>query len=518
MLEATPQLKRVISVFTLVMINVIAIDSLRNVPAAAEYGFSLIFYYGLAALIFFIPASLVAAELATGWPENGGIYVWVRAAFGPRVGFLAIWLQWIENVIWYPTMMSFIAATFLYAINPDIASNKGYLLAMMLSLFWLATIINMMGMRISGIVSVITALFGTLLPMMFIVILGIDWVASDHPRQIQFTVAQFLPDLTKLDNLAFLTAVLLSLVGVELSATHAQEVKHPQRDYPRAMIVSVLIIITSLVLSSLAIALVVPKEKINLVNGLIQAFAAFFEAYHLPQLTAIIAMLIVVGGFGGVAAWIIGPSKGLLIATHDHVIPHPLKKINQAGVPVGLLILQGIIFTVLCSLFLYFPSINSSYWVLTALTTQLYMLMYFIMFLSALRLRYTQPEVIRSYRVPGGYKGMWITASLGMIGSLITLLIGFVPPAKFDFGGTIKYELILVVGFIIFCIPPLLVKVTPQAKSDHGIGQATGDINMISMQDDLRKYRTLGIPVLQLMGLIAVGGMVLTLIYKFFFG
>ena len=89
---------RALSVFSLVMINIIAIDSLRNVPAAAEYGSSLVVYYALAAILFFIPSAFVSAELATGWPKNGGIYIWVREAFGPRWGLFAIWLQWIENV------------------------------------------------------------------------------------------------------------------------------------------------------------------------------------------------------------------------------------------------------------------------------------------------------------------------------------------------------------------------------------------------------------------------------------
>src|SRR6478672_5976935 len=102
--------KKVLSVFSLVMINIIAVDSLRTLPISAKLGMSLIFYYVIAALIFFIPVALVAAELATAFPNTGGIYVWVREAFGKRVGFITIWLQWIYNVVWYPTILAFIAA------------------------------------------------------------------------------------------------------------------------------------------------------------------------------------------------------------------------------------------------------------------------------------------------------------------------------------------------------------------------------------------------------------------------
>ena len=110
--------KKIISIFTLVMINLAAIGSIRNWPTIAETGFSSIFFFLLAALVFFLPTALVSAELATGWPKIGGIFVWVREAFGKRLGFLAIWLLWVENVIWYPTILSFIAATVAYTFDP----------------------------------------------------------------------------------------------------------------------------------------------------------------------------------------------------------------------------------------------------------------------------------------------------------------------------------------------------------------------------------------------------------------
>src|SRR3990167_3223412 len=106
--------KKILSVFSLVMINIIAVDSLRTLAITAELGFSLVFYYLIAALAFFIPAALVAEELATAYPNTGGIYIWVREAFGIRVAFITSWMQWIYNVVWYPTMLAFIAGTIAY--------------------------------------------------------------------------------------------------------------------------------------------------------------------------------------------------------------------------------------------------------------------------------------------------------------------------------------------------------------------------------------------------------------------
>ncbi|HSX12174.1 MAG TPA: amino acid permease, partial [Rhabdochlamydiaceae bacterium] len=108
---------RALSVFTLAMINVAAVGSVKSWPFIAEYGFAALFYLILTALFFFFPVSLVSAELATGWPKKGGVFVWVKEAFGPKWGFLAIWLLWVENLAWYPTILSFISSTIAYIID-----------------------------------------------------------------------------------------------------------------------------------------------------------------------------------------------------------------------------------------------------------------------------------------------------------------------------------------------------------------------------------------------------------------
>ena len=183
--------KKTITVFTLAMINMAAIGSVKNWPTIAEYGFSSIFYYVLAAIIFFLPSALVAAELATGWPKIGGIFVWVKEAFGHRLGFLSIWLLWVENVIWYPTILTFISATFAYMLNPALASNKTYLILTSLSAFWFMTYLNLKGMKISGWISTFGVIFGTFVPAAVIIGLGSLWFFSGSPLQIDFSLQSF---------------------------------------------------------------------------------------------------------------------------------------------------------------------------------------------------------------------------------------------------------------------------------------------------------------------------------------
>lgn len=456
--ELTKSLKpKVLGVFSIAMINVIAVDSLRSLPFSAQYGFALVFFYILGAICFFFPTAMVAAELATGWPNRGGIYVWVREAFGERTGFFVIWVQWIYNVIWYPTILSFIAGTFAYLINPQLAENKIYMLSVIVLTFYGTTLVNWFGMRLSGVMSTFCALIGTLIPMFFIIVMGIVWLWQGNPAQINFSMQSFLPSLTDLNNIAFLLAVLFGLIGMEMSAVHADEVRDPGKTFPRAMWYSSIVVLFSLVFSSLAIALVVPHQQLSVVTGLIQAFMVFFNQYHLTWMGPVIALLIIIGGLGNVAAWVIGPTKGLLVATLDGSAPPFLAKINKKGVPVIILLLQAAIVTVLCVMFLLMPTVSSSYWALTAITAQLALIVYIIMFAAALRLRYKEPNQPRAYRVPGGKVGMWLLTMVGIVACVTTIFLGFVPPAQLPVGNIFKYEAILIAGMIVFCLPPFIL-------------------------------------------------------------
>lgn len=449
--------QRVLSVFSLVMINVIAVDSLRTLPISAEYGFSLIAYYCFAAITFFIPVALVAAELATAWPQTGGIYVWVRQAFGKRVAFITIWLQWIYNIVWYPTILAFIAATLCYLFAPDYAENKVYLVTMVLTLFWLATLANCFGMRVSSIVSTLGAIAGTLVPMLFITLLGVMWLYRGMPAHIDISWHALMPDLSSLSNLTLFSGVLFGLLGMEMSAVHAEEVKNPQRDYPKALLISTIIIFSSLMFGSLAIALVVPQQKLSLVSGLIEAFDIFFQAYHWHWLTPIVAILIVVGSLSGVAAWIIGPTKGLLVAAEDGSIPEKFTKVNRHGAPVNLLIAQGVIFSLLSTVFLSMDSINASYWVLSALTAQLALLVYVFMFAAAIKLRFSHPNAKRTFKIPGGNKAMIAVAGIGLLTCVTVIFLGFIPPAQIKISNNYLFEGFLIGGMLIFVILPALL-------------------------------------------------------------
>lgn len=447
------RLPKTLTIFSLAMINVAAIGSVKNWPFIAEYGFASIFFLILAAVVFFFPVSLVSAELATGWPEQGGIYVWIREAFGHRTGFLAIWLLWIENVAWYPTILSFIAATLAYAIDPTLSENTSYNVILVISLFWIATFLNLFGMRLSSLLSTIGAICGTFIPAAVIITLGGVWYFSGTPLATAVNAKALLPDFSSWNQIVFFTGVLLALSGMEMSSIHARDVKDPQRDYPRAILLSALLILILSILGVLSIAFVIPKEQISLVGGSIQAISIFFNYHHLNSLTSWISFIICIGAFGSICTWVIGPSKGLLAAARGGDLPASLTKVNHEGVPTRLLILQLSIVTILSLFFLLMPSVSSGFWLLTVLVAQLYLIMYILLFAAAIRLRYSHPHIQRAYSVPGGNVGIWITSVIGILACLFALIIGFFPPSQVAISSTF-YATFLIVGIVIGCIAP----------------------------------------------------------------
>lgn len=455
--EPKPKIRRTLSVFTLAMINMAAIGSVKNWPVTAEYGFSSIFYLLLAAVIFFIPVSLVAAELATGWPKSGGVFVWVKEAFGHRTGFLAIWLLWIENAIWYPTILSFIAATIAYIFDPALANNTTFTLSIILISFWGATLMNLLGMKISGWISSISVVLGTFIPGGLIIILGLIWYFTGKPLEISMTWDSLIPNMGSVEQIVFFTGVLLSLCGMEMSAIHARDVKHPQKDYPRAILLSGLLIIGMSILGVLAISSVIPQKQISLVAGSMQAFSYFVDAYNLKWMTPYIALLIALGAFGSLSTWVIGPTKGLLAAARDGDLPPYFRAVNKEGMPKRLLLVQAIFVSLLSLIFVFMPTVSSAFWILSAVVVQLYLVMYILLFAAAIKLRYKRPKTERPYKIPGGKAGIWAVAGLGIVSSCFAMVIGFFPPAQIETGSTLFYVLFLILGVILASLAPSII-------------------------------------------------------------
>ncbi|MBS0286877.1 MAG: amino acid permease [Proteobacteria bacterium] len=446
---------RVLGVFTLSMISVSAIIALRNLPTLAKNGFSVVFILSLASLVFFIPVALSCAELASGWPKKGGVYAWVKEAFGIRSGALAVWLEWIESVVWLPTVLSFIASSIAYCINPHLVEHRYFMLAVMLAVLWSGTFLNFLGTQTSGWVSTVGIIAGSIIPGLAIVALGSYWLTSGQPTHITFSSSTFLPDFS-FSSLSYFTVVALGFAGIEVAAFYVQDTKNPQRTFPRATFIAAIIIIVLYVLGALSIAIVIPKDDLHLSAGMMQAMKTFFTFLEIPWAVPLFALLSVAGGLALLNTWILGPSKGLLTSAQNNDLPEFTKYTNRFGSPVAILLMQAIIGTLLISMNLFIPTMNQFYWIFQTQAAQLILMMYFMIFLSVIKLRYTQPDTPRLYQIPGGKIGLWVVAGSGALFCVVAFCLGFIPPEEYQFIDNKTYFVILLSGIIVFSAPPFI--------------------------------------------------------------
>ena len=457
--------KRVLGFFVLVTLNLAVITSLRNVPLVAQYGLSSISYCIISALVFILPTALVSAELATGWPKAGGVFIWVKEALGDKWGFTAIWLQWVHNLPWYPAMLTFIGTLFAYSFGaPELAQNKVFALTVTLVGFWAITILNFFGVKTSGWFSSISVILGALLPGVLLIILGFVWYGKGMPSEINFTWKGVLPDFKNFNNIAFLTGMFLTFAGLEVTAVHAKDVINPRKNYPRAIFLAALISLILFSVGALVIAMVIPSDSISLVSGIIDVFIQTLAVVKMTKLAYVIALFIAIGALGELNAWVLGVAKGLFITGRHGLLPPFFQKVNKHGTPTNILIFQAIIVSLASVVFLLMKSVDTAYWMLIAISAQLYILMYIMMFISGIKLRYSKPDVNREYRISGGNYGMWLIAGVGIIAGTFAVIVGFVPPIDLQIHSKFSYVLTMAIILVVLSVFPLIMQMFKKAE------------------------------------------------------
>ena len=452
-----------LSVATLAIMNVTAVVSLRGLPAEAEYGVSSAFYYLFAAIVFLIPTALVAAELAAMFSDKqGGVFRWVGEAFGKRMGFLAIWLQWVESTIWYPTVLTFGAVSLAFigmnhAYDMTLASNRLYTLVVVLGIYWLATFISLKGMSWVGKVSKFGGLVGTIIPAGLLVILAIVYLVSGGTSQMDFH-GSFFPDLTNFNNLVLASSIFLFYAGMEMGGIHVKEVDNPSKNYPKAVLIGSLVTVLIFVLGTFSLGIIIPKEDINLTQSLLVGFDRYFAFIKASWLSPIIAIALAFGVLAGVLTWVAGPSKGIFAVGRAGYLPPFFQKTNKIGVQRNILLIQGAIVTLLGLLFVVMPSVQSFYQILSQLTVLLYLIMYLMMFAAAIYLRYNLKDADRPFRIGGKGNGlMWLIGGLGFLGSLLAFILSFIPPGQIAVGSNAMWYSVLVIGCIVVVVAPLII-------------------------------------------------------------
>jgi len=412
----------------------------------------------VAALIFLIPTALISAELATGWPSAGGVYKWIKLAFGDRSAFVGAWMLWVQMFFGMVMIGSFIAAMIAFIFKPALASNNIYIAVVTIVIYWVATIINMKGLKSGSLISSVGFLVGVLIPFILILGFGLNYFLGSNPIQLpKFTWAQALPNFSSIRNLAFFVGIIFLYSGMEVSSVHANEVKNPQKNYPLAMLIAAIFIMVLNIFGAFAIEIAEPRSSINLASGIMQTFKIFFIEQNVSWLIPIVAFMAAVGAFGQLSTWVLGPSTAMLQVAKNGFMPKWWQKTNSAGVPIRFVLVQATMVSLVALIYVVVPAVNTGFFMVLILTTVLYAVMYLLLFASGIKLRYKYPDVKRTYRVPGGNIGMWIVGGLGFLAMLFVILISFFPPANLKIGSPVFYVLFMVLGLLIFVTLPIII-------------------------------------------------------------
>jgi amino acid transporter len=439
-----------ISWLALAFMTTASVASLRSSPTMAVYGLACVFLYVVPAIIFLLPQALVAAELASGW--DGGVFRWVSEGLSGPWGMLAVWCQFAMTIFYYPTLLGFVASTLAYVFNPDLATNGVYTGIVIVVVFWLGVWMSARG-GVGGIAKLASSglLIGTLIPGALLVVLGIIYLLQGNGSAAPMDASHLLPKWAGIASLVLIVNNFLSYSGMEMNAVHVSSLRNPRREFPKAMFFACGLVLLIFILPALAISWVVPAQELSLTAGVMQAFSAFFGHFSLEFLVPIVAIALVCASAGGMLTWLAGPSKGLvLIARQEGYMPPFFQRQNENGIPVNILLVQGGITTVIALLYALIPSVSSAYWILSVMTTQVYLIVYLLMFVAARQLRRNQPEVERGYRAP------WLTllCAVGFLASAAAIVIGFVPPSQFGDSNAAVYALIILAGTVLIGVLP----------------------------------------------------------------
>lgn len=449
-----------------------SVASLRSAPSMAVYGLAAIFLYVVPAIVFLLPTAMVSAELASGW--TGGVYNWVSQGLSKPLGFLAVWCQFAMTIFYYPTLLAFVASTFAYVINPELAGSGLYTAIVIVVVYWAGVWVSSQGTKTVAGLSSAGLVIGTLIPGTVLILLGMVFLGQGNPSAAPMDAAHILPPWAGIASLVLIVNNFLSYSGMEMNAVHVSSLKNPARDFPRSMFLAVGLVLVIFILPALAISWVVPADSTSLTAGVMQAFDTMFAHFSVQWLTPVFGLMIIAASLGGMLTWLAGPSKGvLMISREEGWLPPSLQKLNKHGIQQNILVAQGVVTTVIALLYAFIPDVSSAYWILSVITTQIYLIVYLLMFVAAVRLRKTQPDHPRGFRAPA----LGLLCVVGFLASAAAMIIGFVPPSQFGSGNPLVYVLIVGGGLILvgLAVPYLLIKLSRPSWRDPERAAAEGE-------------------------------------------
>ncbi|MAT61699.1 MAG: hypothetical protein CMH41_08690 [Micrococcales bacterium] len=442
------------------LLSMMTLGLIIGIPVAADLakngpvGITIIFFGFLAA---FVPSWLVCSRLGTMFRHDGGVYLWVREAFGPRSGFQAIWIQWTVMVVFLTASLSVAASsfTFLFNAEDELGNNRIYLGFGIILIVWLATAANLLGVRSSGKIAAIGVFLATLFPGIAVIVMGLDFLIGGGTLSLNAESGRaFIPDLSTTD--AILPGY-TAFLGLEVTAVFILRLRNPGSQYPRALLFAGLAALVLLAAVALVIMSAIPTDSISSEDGIMSTIKALSEQSRLGFLVPLTAISIAVGWIGLAGNIFIGPATGLLTTARYGHLPSALTKENRFGSPTRLLFIQAVIATLVTLAFISFSDVQTSFDFIVSLATMLYAVMYVLMYSAALKLRRRRTKT--QGESPAFVRAPWIFTLVCIWGTGMAAVIivnGFTSAWSNPTQGA-HFVIALAIAFLVLAVLPQIV-------------------------------------------------------------
>ncbi len=431
------ELRRVLGLKDLVLLNIACIVSLSSLAQVAQFGFGSMALYLLAAVLFLVPGGLAVAELSARIPAEGGFYLWTREAFGDWHAYVAAWTYWLSNIVWLPTVMVLIAQSCLYVAGEDLlylADDSVYVGVVSLSLLWLVTVLNVFGMQRAKWVQNVGAT-GTWICIALLVVVGTAFVlqnGSVHP----FSVEKLIPDLTNLGILPYLAIAAFCFGGLELSPVMAGEIQDPKRNIPRAIVLGSIAVGMIYILGTLMLIFTVEEGSVGIIDGVAQAYFNIGNAFSLPLIGAVGGGLIAVSSMGLFGSWMTGTARVPFVIGLDHYLPESFARVHPKwGSPYVSVLMQGIVISVLILASIVGSTVEEAFLVLLDMSIILYFIPFLYIF-SALvwhvRKNTGGAGMIKAFQ--SGRAWLWSVSLSGFCITLLSIIVSCIPSKDVENG------------------------------------------------------------------------------------
>jgi amino acid transporter len=426
------QLRKEMGFWDVLLFNIATVLGPRWIAAAAHNGTSSISLWVLAAAFFFVPSALVINELSSRFPEEGGLYVWAKEAFGDFHGFVAGWTYWIYTVFYFPGLLLASAAMSAYIIGEGgvtLEHNRQFLLLVSLGYLVVAVALNIVGLNIGKWLQNAGGVSTYLPLLMLVAIAAALW--GHHDAVTHITWSNMKP-VWNWDTVNFWSQIAFAFAGLELVSAMSAEVRNPQRTLPRAVMASGVMIAAMYIAGTLAVLSLVPAPEVSPASGVFHAITVGSIALKLGLLGILAALLVTVGNAGGVGSTVAGIARVPFVVGIDRYLPEAFGKIHPRWkTPYISIIVQAVVSGLILFLSqIKSPTVQAAYQFLIDAAIILYFIPFLYMFAAAIKLfgRRDRTENKNVVLIPGGRAGVSIISIVGFIVVLIGIFVSLVPP------------------------------------------------------------------------------------------